>query len=261
MPRILTDRTHLHYEIHGEGQPLLLIHGLGSSARDWEFQVPEFSRSYRVITFDLRGHGESDKPPGSYSIQMLAADTAGLLNGLGVEGVHVVGLSLGGFVAFQLAVDAPRLVKTLTVVNSAPELIARTFRDRLAIWQRLAIVRLFGMRGMGKVLARRFFVKPEQAPLREKFVARWAENDRRAYLATLRGMIGWSITERLDAILCPTLVVSSDQDYIAPSLKKAYTAKITNARFVMIPDSRHALPAEKPDEFNETLHAFLEKYS
>jgi pimeloyl-ACP methyl ester carboxylesterase len=72
MPTIPVNDTHLYYEIHGEGQPLLLIHGLGSSTRDWELQVPEFAKSHRVITFDLRGHGRSDKPAGPYSMAMFA---------------------------------------------------------------------------------------------------------------------------------------------------------------------------------------------
>jgi 3-oxoadipate enol-lactonase len=72
MPKIQSNGINLYYEIHGEGQPLLLIHGLGSSARDWEYQVAEFSESYEVITFDLRGHGQSDKPAGPYSMELTA---------------------------------------------------------------------------------------------------------------------------------------------------------------------------------------------
>lgn len=83
MPKIQSNGINLYYEIHGEGQPLLLIHGLGSSARDWEMQVDEFAKSFRVITLDLRGHGQSDQPRGPYSLSMFAADTVGLLKGLG----------------------------------------------------------------------------------------------------------------------------------------------------------------------------------
>ena len=239
---------------------MVFIHGLGSSARDWEFQAAEFSKAYRVITFDLRGHGQSDKPAGPYSMALFAADTAGLLRALGIDNAHVVGLSLGGGVAFQLAVDAPQMVKTLVIVNSAPELVVRSFRERLVVWQRLAIVRLLGMRKMGEVLSQRLFVKPEQAALRETFVARWAENDPRAYLAALRAMVGWSVTARLGSIQCPTLVIASDQDYTPLSLKEAYTAQMPKARLVVIPDARHALPVEKPGPFNLALQEFLAKH-
>ena len=261
MPKIQSNGITLYYEIHGEGQPLLFIHGLGSSTRDWEYQVLEFSKSYKVITFDLRGHGQSDKPAGPYSIAMFAADTVGLLKALGIESPHVVGLSLGGSVAFQLGVDTHRMLKSLTIVNSAPELIVRSFKDRMSVWQRIAIVKLLGMRKMGEVLSKRLFIKPEQEDIRRIFVERWAENDQRAYLNAMRALVGWSVTARISSIQCPTLIIAADQDYTPLSLKEAYTAQIPGARLVTIPDSRHATPVEHPQEFNLVLRKFLSDHS
>jgi 3-oxoadipate enol-lactonase len=261
MPKIQSNGINLYYEIHGEGQPLLLIHGLGSSARDWEYQVAEFSESYEVITFDLRGHGQSDKPAGPYSIAMFAADTVGLLRGLGIDRAHVVGLSLGGGVAFQLAVDAPSLLKSLTIVNSSPELLIRTFKDQLTVWQRIAIVKLLGMRKMGEVLSKRLFIKPEHESLRQIFVTRWAENDQRAYLHAMRALVGWSVAAQIGSIGCPTLVIAADQDYTPISIKEEYAAKIPGARLVVISDSRHATPVERPQEFNLVLKKFLAEHS
>ena len=256
MPQVTANGIRLYYEIHGEGEPAVLIHGLGSSTRDWEFQVSELSRSWRLITFDLRGHGRSDKPPGPYSLPMFAADVRGLLLAIGIGKAHVVGLSLGGCIAFQLAVDAPEMIDTLTIVNSGPEMVLRSFKQRVAIWQRLAIVRLMGMRKMGEVLSQRLFVKPEHHALRETFVSRWAENDRRAYLAALRAMIGWSVTDQLGTITSPSLVVTADQDYTPVGFKEAYAAKMPQARVVTIPDSRHATPMERPEELNRVLREF-----
>jgi 3-oxoadipate enol-lactonase len=257
MPTLLANNINLYYEIHGEGQPLVFIHGLGSTTRDWEFQVSEFSKSYKVVTFDLRGHGQSDKPAGPYSMAMFAADTLGLLRALGIDAAHLVGLSLGGGIAFQLAVDAPKALKTVTIVNSAPEMVVRSFKDKVSIWQRQAIVRLLGMRKMGEVLSTRLFIKPEQGALRQAFVARWAENDQRAYLNSLRAMVGWSVTARLGSIQSPTLVIAADQDYTPLSVKEAYTAKIPNAQLIIISDSRHATPIEQPQQFNLALQKFL----
>jgi pimeloyl-ACP methyl ester carboxylesterase len=261
MPKIQSNGINLYYEIHGEGQPLVLIHGLGSSTRDWEYQVQEFSKAYKVITFDLRGHGQSDKPAGPYSMSMFAADTIGLLRGLGIDRAHVVGLSLGGGVAFQLAVDAPQMLKTLTIVNSTPELIVRSFKDRLMVWQRIAIVKLLGMRKMGEVLSKRLFIKPEHDALRQIFVTRWAENDQRAYLDAMRALVGWSVTAQIGSIQCPTLVISADQDYSPVPVKEEYTAKIPGAQLVVIPDSRHATPVEHPEQFNLVLQKFLAEHS
>jgi len=261
MPKIQSNGINLYYEIHGEGQPLLFIHGLGSSVRDWEFQVTEFSKSYKVVTLDLRGHGQSDKPAGPYSMAMFAADVTGLLRGLGIDRAHVVGLSLGGGVAFQLAVDAPSMLKSLTIVNSTPELIVRTFKDRLMVWQRIAIVKLLGMKKMGEVLSKRLFIKPEQEDIRKIFVERWAENDQRAYLNAMRALVGWSVAARIGSIRCPTLVIAADGDYSPLSAKEAYAAQIPGARLVVIPDSRHATPVEHPQEFNLALQKFLTEHS
>ena len=259
MPKTRVNEINLHYEVSGEGQPLLLIHGLGSSARDWELQVPEFSKLYQVITLDLRGHGQSDKPAEPYSMALFASDTAGLMKALGIQSAHVVGLSLGGGVAFQLAIDSPALVRTMVIVNSAPELVVHNFKDRLGVWQRFAIVRLLGMRKMGEVLSKRLFPKDEHASIRATFVERWAENDPRAYQNAMRAMIGWSVMDQLSAIRCATLIISADQDYTPVALKEAYLKRIPNARLVVIPDAHHATPVEQPDKFNTVLMEFLSK--
>lgn len=257
MPRIPVRDIGLYYEETGEGEPLLFIHGLGSSGRDWEMQVPFFARDYRVVVFDLRGHGRSDKPRGPYTMPQFAADTAGLIEALGIAPTHVVGISLGGMIALQLAVDRPDLVKSLVIVNSGPEFVARTFKERLAVLQRFLIVRLVGMRKMGEILARRLFPKPEQEPLRAMLVERWAENDPRAYRDAMRAIVGWSVADRLGEIGIPTLVVAADEDYTPISAKEAYVAKMPRAELAVIRDARHAVPVERPDEFNAVVGAFL----
>ncbi|NJN45685.1 MAG: alpha/beta fold hydrolase, partial [Candidatus Competibacteraceae bacterium] len=120
MPKQRSGDIELYYEITGQGHPLLFIHGLGSCTEDWEQQVAFFAQRFLVITFDVRGHGRSDKPPDPYSIPLFARDTVGLLDVLGIASAHVVGLSLGGMIAFQLAVDVPRRVDSLVIVNSGP---------------------------------------------------------------------------------------------------------------------------------------------
>ena len=257
MPLITVRDIEVYYEIHGRGDPLLLIHGLGSSCRDWELQVPRFSRDFQVITVDLRGHGRSSKPPGPYSIPMFGEDTARVLESLQLSPVHVVGISLGGMVAFQLALDFPGLIKKLVIVNSVPELVPRRIGDLLSYWQRLIIIRLMGMEKMGQVLAERFFTEPEQEGLREIFVRRWAANHKPSYLASLKAAFGWSVVGRLGEILAPTLVVGADGDYFSNAEKERYTRLMPNAELVIVEDSRHALPAEKPAEFNRIIVDFL----
>lgn len=257
MPVVNLGKIEIYYEIHGQGDPLLLIHGLGSSSQDWEMQLPEFSRHFQVISIDLRGHGSSGKPPGPYGIPLFAEDTARLLSGLGLKSAHILGISLGGMVAFQLALDHPEMVGSLVIVNSVPELIAHNFKDRIDYWKRLLIVRLFGLEKMGQVLAERFFTEPEQAVLREIFVQHWAENHKPSYLASLKAAFGWSVLGRLGEIQAPTLVIGADGDYFSNAEKERYTRLIPNAELVIVENSRHALPAEKPNEFNHLVLSFL----
>jgi pimeloyl-ACP methyl ester carboxylesterase len=257
MPDINSTDTKIHYQIWGKGDPLLLIHGLGSSSRDWELQIPEFSQQYQVIGLDLRGHGVSGKPPGPYSIPLFAEDTVRLLRKLDAVPAHVLGISLGGMVAFQLAVDFPDLTRSLIVVNSTPSMIPRSIWDKVSLLQRLLIIRLFGLRKMGQVLAERFFPYPEQDGLKEIFIQRWAENHRPSYLEALKAVAGWSVKDRLGEIQAPTLVLGADQDYFPLEEKIEYAGLIPDSRVVIVEDSRHALPAEKPKEFNRIVLDFL----
>lgn len=259
MPKLNIDDVELYYETTGQGQPIVFIHGLGSSSRDWEMQVPFFSKQYQAVTFDVRGHGNSAKPPGPYSMAQFAADTAGLIRALECAPAHIVGISLGGMIAFQLAVDAPDLVRSLTIVNAAPEFVARTAGERYQVFQRKLIIRLLGMRKMGEVLSKRLFVKPEQADLRRVFVDRWAENDPRAYREAMQAILGWSVADHLSKVECPTLIIAAEQDYTPVAFKETYAARMPRAELVVIRDSRHATPVEQPDKFNEIVSAFISR--
>jgi 3-oxoadipate enol-lactonase len=247
----------VHYEQRGRGEPVLLIHGLGSSTEDWEPQVAALEGSFQVTSYDVRGHGRTGKPAGRYSVKQFAEDAAALIAHLRLAPVHVMGLSMGGMIAFQLAADHPELVRSLIIVNSGPEMILRTWKEKLAIAQRRLIVRMMGMRKWGEVLSTRLLPLPEHAGLRAQFVERWARNDKAAYLRALDALVGWSVSAKLPGITCPVLIVGADQDYTPVAFKQAYTAKIPNASLVVIPDSRHMMPVERPEPFHDAIIPFL----
>jgi 3-oxoadipate enol-lactonase len=261
MPTIHANGVDLYYETHGTGEPVLLVHGLGSSTLDWAPQIAALAPRFHVIAFDVRGHGRSGKPRQRYCVRLFAEDTAALIRALNVGSVHVVGISMGGMIAFQLAVTAPELVRSLTIVNSGPAMPVRTLAQRMMIWTRIGIVRLRGMRKMGEVLASQLLPKPEHAALRAQFIERWAANDPTAYLAALDGLINWDVTDALGRIDCPVLVLSADHDYTPVAFKQAYTAMMRRAELVVIEDSRHMLPIERPEPFNAALLAFLTRCS
>ena len=259
MPTLLVNNCSLYYEVQGQGETLLFIHGLGSSTRDWDAQVSVFASAYQVVTFDLRGHGRSDKPAGPYRIDQFAADAIGLLDALHVASAHVVGISLGGGVAFQIAIDYPARVKSLTIVNSAPALGVNPEDARKEIERRVAIVQQMGMRAMGEALSPNLFPKPEQAALRQTFIERWAENDPPAYIEATRSMLGWTVLDKIGSIQCPSLIIASDQDYTPVAAKEAYVKLMPQAQLVVLPDSHHAVPIEDPPNFNAALMTFLKQ--
>ncbi|PWB30198.1 3-oxoadipate enol-lactonase [Pseudomonas sp. SDI] len=247
----------LHYEEYGQGAPLVLLHGLGSSCQDWELQIAALAGHYRLILLDLRGHGRSDKPRERYSIAGFSADLMALLEHLNTGPVHLVGLSMGGMVSFQFAVDHPDWLRSLCIVNSAPEVKVRSRDDYWQWAKRWSLGRLLSLNTIGKGLAARLFPKPEQADLRRTMAERWARNDKRAYLASFDAIVGWGVLERLGRIRCPTLVISADHDYTPVSLKERYVSLIPQARLAVIEDSRHATPLDQPQRFNQTLLQFL----
>lgn len=257
MAELMINGHRMFSSLQGTGSPLLLIHGLGSSSRDWELQLPALLPHFQVITYDVRGHGRSQVSSSRYSVELFAEDAAALIRALGLAAVQVVGISMGGMIAFQLALESPDLVRSMVIVNSYPQLEIRTFKERLMFWQRLLIPRLFGMRSMGRMLAGRVFPGAEMEDLRRIFVDRWAENKVGPYNRIFRALVGWSVEQRLAEIRCPVLVVAADQDYRPLAEKQAFTARMPTAELVVVENARHALPVEHPQQFNQILLDFL----
>lgn len=260
MPFADINQTSLYYEIHGKGVPVLFIHGLGSSAADWELQLEFFAQHYQVILVDLRGHGQSSRPATGYSISQFAADVQALLQHLGYQRVHLVGISLGGMIGFQLAVDAPQLLQSLTVLNSAPYVALNTFKQKWQLGLRKLFTRVLSMQSFAKILARKLFPAPHQAHLREQLIKRWVKNDKKIYYQSFMSIFRWQgVKSQLSQIACPVLVLAADMDYLPVSYKQAYTQQLPNARLEVIHQSRHASIQDQPEVFNQKLHDFLQQ--
>ena len=219
--------------------------------------LPIFAAHYRVIVPDVRGHGRSDKPRERYSIAGFSADLLALLEHLNTGPVHLVGLSMGGMIGFQFAVDHPAWLRSLCIVNSAPEVKLRSRDDYWQWFKRWSLMRALSLGTIGKALGGKLFPKPEQVELRQKMAERWAKNDKHAYLASFDAIVGWGVQERLSRVTCPTLIVSADRDYTPVTLKETYVKLLPDARLVVIEDSRHATPLDQPEVFNATLLDFL----
>jgi pimeloyl-ACP methyl ester carboxylesterase len=135
--------------------------------------------------------------------------------------------------------------------------LIKTFKEKQMFLMRILIVKMMGMKKMGEVLAKRIFIKPEQEDLRERMATRWAENNKKAYLSSLKTLKNWTVMDRLSEIKCPTLIIAADEDYTPLEAKREYTALIPDAKLAVIEDARHAVSVEKPEEFNTILMDFL----
>ncbi len=264
MASVRVDDFELFYDERGTGTPLVFLHGLGSSSRDWKFQFEHFSKHYRCVAFDLPGSGQSKDlkhPQGPFTVVGFARAISGAMKQLGLAPAHVVGLSMGGMTSLQLALDAPEVVRSLTVVNAGASVIARTFKERLLLGVRAAVTRTMGPRGVARLVAPRLFPGADQAELRNTFIQQMADNEPRAYVASSRALMGWSVEERVSELRLPVLFVAADQDYTPVEMKQTLARRIAGAQVVIIPNSHHAVPVECPEAFNAVLEAALSKFA
>ncbi len=257
MPTLKLNTHTLNYLDVGQGQPVLLLHGLGSCAAHWQPQIDLLVTSYRVIAPDCRGHGGSGAPAGPYSIRQLGEDAQALLAALAIERAHVIGYSLGGMTAFELALNDSGRVQSLVIINSGPHVPTEDLAFRLGWWWRRATVRLFGLKAAAVTIAGHLFPQPAQAALAQQYVESMSAVDKQAYLALIKAFVGWTVMPRLHQITAPTLVLSGDNDYSPVAYKQMYTALIPGARLQVIANSTHATPMDQPEQTGRLLLDFL----
>lgn len=256
MPLIAVGDIDLHYESHGEGEAVLLVHGLGSSGADWAFQIPALAPRWRVVAPDLRGAGQSAKPPGPYRIAQFADDLWRLLDALAVDRAHLVGFSLGGAVALEMALQQPARAQRLVTINSLPSYRVDHWRKWLEAHGQIAAVRLLGLPRTARGVAARLFPDPYQAPMRERVAEVVGSNPVEAYLASIRALIGWCALDRIDRLRAPWLMLAAEHDYTPLAEKRDYAERL-GARFAVVRGSRHGTPFDAIRATNACLEAFL----
>lgn len=249
------------YICQGQGAPVLLLHGLGSSLLDWQPQIEHLARTCRVYALDLRGHGQSEPLRAPTSMAALAADVAEFIKRMGIGPCILVGVSMGGMLTFQLLAEQPHLVRAAVLINTAPSFPLGSWRIRGQILLRLALVRWLGLERFGRVLAGRLFPKPEQQALRALLAQRIAANDRCSYLHAMRAIPGWSALAAVRELQTPLLVVAGDRDYTPLAYKQSYVEQLGNAELVVIEDSGHATPLDQPERLNQLLTDFISQHA
>ncbi len=260
MPTFQIDSTELSTLDVGVGRPVVLLHGLGSCGDDWLFQTPVFARHYRVIAPDFRGHGHSADSAGPITIQRLAQDVAGLMAALDISAAHVVGLSLGGLVAQQLALDYPDKVDRIVLTNTFAHLWPTNVRETLILGRRAIVSLLLPIHTTARVVATDLFPKPDQAELRKAIIERVGGNDIRSYRKFIRAIRSFDLRRQLPNIHAPTLVITGERDNIVPrGCQLQLVHSIPQAKWQLIQDSGHATPIDQADEFNQVVLEFLQK--
>jgi pimeloyl-ACP methyl ester carboxylesterase len=251
-------QVRLSHEIRGSHGPfVVMLHGLGSRGADWVLQIEALQDDYQMVTADLRGHGTSPSTPGWPTVGDLAEDVAGLMQQIGAPRAHFVGLSLGGGVALQMAVDFPDQVASLTIVNAAATLRV-PFRRLPSAFVRIALLLSGQRRRLGEWVAAGLFPRDDQQQLREVAAERIADNLRRNYLQAIIAILRFNLRRQVRQISAPTLVVAGTLDQTVPMRPKLELARsIPGARLEVIEGSGHGTPLDAPDEFNRLLLEFL----
>ena len=268
MPTLNTNGIEIFYEIHGTGQPLVLISGLGYPAWEWHRMVPYLAQHFQVITFDNRGVGKSSKPTGPYSAALLAADTIGVLDQLGIQQATIVGHSMGGFIAQELALAYPRRVTKLIICSTnfgGPHHIPITAEA----WTVLSditsdpVVRFKN----GLVVS----TAPAFVENNPGIIQNWLEwriqnpVDIVGYQAQMGiglGLLAESAAfeNKLPALTVPTLIVFGAHDKVVPAANANLLAKqIPNSEIAILPSAGHFFPIETPEEAAHIFSDFILK--
>ncbi len=254
----------MNYELSGKkGAPAVAFtHSLGSSLVMWHPQIAILEPHYQVLRYDTRGHGKTDVSTGSYSLELLAEDVVGLLDALGIERTHFVGLSIGGMIGQCLGLNHAKRLRSLVLCDTrswAPP------EGDQAVQERIETARRKGLGVLLEPTLERWFTPsfikenpPSLDMIRREFLATPAEG----YIGCSEALRRLNYLDRLSAIHLPTLIMVGEEDPGTPvSASKEMHERIAGSEIVIIPSARHLSNVEQPEIFNKALLDFLKRQS
>lgn len=247
------------YTVEGNGPPVLLIHGVGARLDNWDGVAVVLGRNFKVIRYDLRGHGQSSKVPGPYSLDLFADDAAALLDHLGIARAHVAGHSLGGMIAVTFARKYPQRVDHLAVVSAAA---GRTDEESRKVKERIALI-ASGIPGdhFRNSLARWFTdeFRAANPELMEQYAARNKENDPACYAAAYTVLATGEVAPDLPLVKAPTLVFTGEHDLGSnPRMSRFIADGIAGSTLRILPRLRHSILIEAPRTVAGLLEPFFQ---
>lgn len=265
MPQAKVGDIQLYYEDQGQGEPLLLIMGLGASTLSWSEQIPSFSREFRVIAFDNRGAGRSDKPAMRYNIALFADDTAGLMDALGIDSAHVYGQSMGGFIAQELALRHPQRVRTLLLASTS----CGGRQAVVASPENLAVIGMMNVltpreaaeKGLPLLYSAEFIARHREALIQRSLREAELRPPPDAFGRQVQAAIRHNTFDRLPDIRCPTLVITGGDDKVVPAENSRMLAeRIPGAELAVLSGAGHGYLVEKAAESNAVVLEFLRRH-
>jgi len=258
----------LYYEVYGEGEPLLLIMGLGANHLSWTAQIPVYAREFKVIVFDNRGTGQSDFPAGAdYTIPLLADDAAALLDFLGIDAAHVYGVSMGGMIAQEMALRHPERVRSLILGATSPggpHAAAPNAQALQGLLDQGAAVDRAVNPALLEVLFSPAYLAEQGSELLDKFqrLADYPATSPEAYAAQLRAVVRHDTYDRLPDIAAPTLVLHGTDDPLLPvGNARILAERIPGAKLVLFEGARHGYFLEKQAEADAAVLDFLRAHA
>ena len=259
-----TDGTRIHYEVTGKSgaTPVLMIQGLGASKNAWNLQRIAMATRFRIISFDNRGAGRSDKPTEAFTLEKMADDALAVLDAAGIETAHVVGASMGGVISQIVAVKFPHRVRSLTLVCTA----CRNHpwrQELLRSWAKTAADK--GMIEVGKEAAQ--WVMSPRSFRRLVPAFTWmgplaALRPRHSFVSQIDAILNTreDLVDQLSTITAPTMVIVGNQDILTPRGDSEEIAeRIPNSELVVISGAAHGLMMEHSSTFNKILIEFLQR--
>lgn len=262
MPIVQANGININYEERGKGDPLILIMGLGADGSVWEDHVQAYEKHFRCILMDNRGAGLSDKPDGSYTTAMMADDTAGLMDALGIEQARVAGISMGGAIAQSLALRHPEKVQSMVLVSTW----ARCDTYAKVVFENFKKMRAVSDPGDFMELLQLWIfaadhIEANHADLKQgQQDARDVENPmpQHAFDAQCDACITHDTLDELDTIHVPTLITIGTADIFTPyHFSEAIHNRIDGSEMFVLERVGHAHHWEKLDEFNAKTTRFL----
>ena len=256
MPNYIINNANLYYEVIGEGPALIFTHGASLNYQQWDKQAIKFKDNYKVITWDVRGHGNSSLPEGPVNPDDFSADLIGLMNYLKIDNAVLCGLSMGGHISLQTAIKYPKRVKGLILIGTP---CSNSFN----LYQKITVpINRF---------CTRLIPKDITAQLMAKALSKY-NPDNYQYMIDSFALISpdnwqrlWSAITRMDSkdelhkVKCSTLILIGEHDNLTRSMQSYMHNNISHSELKTIPNAHHGTNLDNPDAVNEEIAQFIEK--